>query len=85
MLQDFTKAPRLAACPAEQGCTTRGLIGNGVTDNYTHTFTADERNAAEMLGEPFGTGRPEIDKGKVITPDVFFMIARTMPSTSRPA
>jgi len=44
-----------------------GHSGNSVTDNYTHTFTADERNAAEKLGELFGTGWPEIDAGKVIS------------------
>jgi hypothetical protein len=38
-----------------------------VTDNYTHTFTNDERNAAEKLGGLFGTGWPEIDNGKVIS------------------
>jgi hypothetical protein len=38
-----------------------------VTENYTHTFTQDERNAAEKLGELFGSGWPEIDKGKVIS------------------
>jgi hypothetical protein len=31
------------------------------------TFSDDERNAAEMLGELFGTGWPEIDKGKLIS------------------
>jgi integrase len=44
-----------------------GHSGNCVTDNYTHTFTEDERNAAEKLGELFGTGWPEIDKGNVIS------------------
>jgi integrase len=44
-----------------------GHSGNSVTDNYTHTFTTDERNAAEKLGELFGTGWPEIDAGKVIS------------------
>ena len=44
-----------------------GHSGNSVTDNYTHTFTDDERNAAEKLGELFGTGWPEIDAGKVIS------------------
>jgi len=49
-----------------------GHSGNSVTDNYTHTFIADERNAAEKLGEFFGTGWPEIDKGKVISfPNLF--------------
>jgi hypothetical protein len=38
-----------------------------VTDGYTHTFTDDERDAAEKLDEFFGTGWPEMDKGKVIT------------------
>jgi hypothetical protein len=38
-----------------------------VTDAYTHTFTDDERNAAEKLGELFGIGWPEIDSGKVIS------------------
>src|SRR5262249_39353251 len=36
-----------------------GHSGGSVTDNYTHTFTDDERNAAEKLGELFGTGWPE--------------------------
>jgi integrase len=44
-----------------------GHSGNSVTDNYTHTFTDDERDAAKKLGELFGTGWPEIDKGKVIS------------------
>jgi hypothetical protein len=34
---------------------------------YTHTFTQDERDAAEKLGQFFGSGRPEIDKGKLIS------------------
>ena len=44
-----------------------GHSGNSVTDNYTHTFTEDERDAAKKLGELFGSGWPEIDKGKVIS------------------
>jgi hypothetical protein len=40
---------------------------NSVTENYTHTFTQDERDAAQKLGEFFGTGWHEIDKGKVIS------------------
>ena len=44
-----------------------GHSGSSVTDNYTHTFTQDERNAAEKFGEFFGTGWPEIDKGKLIS------------------
>ena len=44
-----------------------GHSGSGVTDGYTHTFTQDERNAAEKLGEFFGTGWLEIDKGKLIS------------------
>jgi len=28
-----------------------GHSGNGVTDGYTHTFSDDERNAAEKLSE----------------------------------
>jgi hypothetical protein len=35
-----------------------------MTDNYTHTFTEDERDAAKKLGELFGTGWPEIDREK---------------------
>jgi hypothetical protein len=38
-----------------------GHSGNIVTENYTHTFTQDERDAAEKLGDFFGTGWPEID------------------------
>ena len=35
-----------------------GHSGNGVTENYTHTFTKDERDAAEELGKLFGTEWP---------------------------
>jgi hypothetical protein len=38
-----------------------------VKENYTHTFTQDERDAAEKLGELFGAAWPETDKGKVIS------------------
>jgi hypothetical protein len=41
--------------------------GNSVTDGYTHTFTVDERNAAEKLGDLFRTGWLEIDAGRVIS------------------
>jgi hypothetical protein len=34
-----------------------GHRGNSVMENYTHTFTHDERDAAEKLGQLFGTGR----------------------------
>ena len=44
-----------------------GHSGNSVTDDYTHTFTADERDAAEKLGRVFGTEWPEIDKGNLIS------------------
>ena len=44
-----------------------GHSGNGVTDGYTHTLSDDERNAAEKLGDLFGTGWAEIDKGKLIS------------------
>ena len=44
-----------------------GHSAGSVTENYTHTFTRDERDAAEKLGEFFGTGWPEIDKGKLIS------------------
>ena len=44
-----------------------GHSGNSVTDNCTHTFSADEKDAANKLGEFFGTGWPEIDAGKVIS------------------
>jgi hypothetical protein len=45
-----------------------GHSGNGdVTESYTHTYTQGEREAAEKLGELFGTGWPETDKGKVLS------------------
>jgi len=44
-----------------------GHSGNSVTENYTHAFTTDERDAAEKLGEFFGTGWPEITESKVIS------------------
>ena len=34
---------------------------NDVTENYTHTFTPDGRDAAEKLGELFGTKWLEIE------------------------
>jgi integrase len=44
-----------------------GHSGNSVTENYTHTFTKDERDAAEKLGEFFGTGWPEVGEKKLIS------------------
>jgi len=44
-----------------------GHSGNGVTETYTHTFTRDEREAAEKLGELFGVGWPEKGEMKVIS------------------
>jgi hypothetical protein len=44
-----------------------GHSGNGVTENYTHTFTQDERDAAEKLGELFVAAWPENEMGKVIS------------------
>ena len=44
-----------------------GHSSNGVTESYTHTFTEDERVAAEKLGELFGTGWPEKETGKLIS------------------
>ena len=38
-----------------------------MTEQYTHTFTQDERVAAEKIGELFGTGWPEKEKGKLIS------------------
>ncbi len=43
-----------------------GHSGNGVTESYTHTFTQDERVAADKLGVLFGTGWPEKKAGKLI-------------------
>jgi hypothetical protein len=44
-----------------------GHSGNGVTERYTHTFTHDERAAAERLGVLFGTEWPEKETGKLIS------------------
>ncbi len=44
-----------------------GHSAGSVTETYTHTFTHDERAAGEKLGELFGIGWPETDKGKVIS------------------
>jgi hypothetical protein len=44
-----------------------GHSSNGVTESYTHTFTEDERVAAQKLGELFGTGWPEKETGKLIS------------------
>ena len=48
-----------------------GHSGSTVTENYTHTFTQDERVAAENLGELFGTGWPEKETGKLISSQIF--------------
>jgi integrase len=44
-----------------------GHSSANVTEGYTHTFTRDEREAAEKLGEMFGTNWPEIGQKKVIS------------------
>jgi hypothetical protein len=44
-----------------------GHSGNSVTENYTHTFSQDERDAAEKLGQLFGSEWPEISELKVIS------------------
>jgi integrase len=44
-----------------------GHSGNSVTENYTHTLTRDERDAAEKLGQLFGSEWPEISESKVIS------------------
>lgn len=44
-----------------------GHSGNGVTERYTHTFTKDELEAAEKIGELFGTGWPEKERGNLIS------------------
>ena len=44
-----------------------GHSGNSVTEIYTHTFTKDERDTAEKLGEFFGTGWPEVGEKKLIS------------------
>jgi integrase len=48
-----------------------GHSGNGVTERYTHTFTQDERVAAEKIGELLGTGWPEKERGKLISFPIF--------------
>ena len=58
-----------------------GHSGTGVTENYTHTFTQDERMAAEKLGELFGTGWPEREKGKLIS---FPNLSQTQERPARP-
>jgi len=44
-----------------------GHSGNGVTENYTHTFTKDERDAAQELGKLFGTEWPTSGEEKLIS------------------
>lgn len=39
-----------------------GHSGSTVTENYTHTFTQDERVAAENLGELFGDFFPDLSR-----------------------
>jgi Phage integrase family len=41
-----------------------GHSGNSVTENYTHTFSQDERDAAEKLGQLFGSEWPENQRVK---------------------
>jgi len=42
-----------------------GHSGSTITEHYTHTFSEDERVAAEKLGEFFGTGWPEKETEKL--------------------
>ncbi len=56
-----------------------------MTENYTHTFTKDECDAAEKLGEFFGTGWPEIDKGKVISFPSLSQIKKGLPASGQEA
>lgn len=44
-----------------------GHSAGSVTESYTHTFTKDEREAADKLGEFFGTDWPKKDEGKLIS------------------
>jgi len=44
-----------------------GLSEHPTAENYTHTFQHHEQEAAEKLGQLFGTVWPEIDKEKLIS------------------
>ena len=62
-----------------------GHRGNSMTESYTHTFTQDERVAAEKLGELFGTGWPEKENGKLISFPIFPKRKNGLPGrTSKP-
>jgi hypothetical protein len=56
-----------------------------VTENYTHTFTQDEREAAEKLGQFFGTGWPEKEQGKVISFPSLSQKEEGLPASGREA
>lgn len=44
-----------------------GHSGGNVHENYAHTFTENEREAAEKLGQFFGTNWPTKDEGNLIS------------------
>jgi hypothetical protein len=56
-----------------------------VTENYTHTFTRDEREAAEKLGELFGAGWPEKGEAKVISFPSLSQAKQKLPDRSQEA
>ncbi len=62
-----------------------GHSGNGVTETYTHTFTRDEREAAEKLGEFFGAGWPEKDEVKVTSFPSLSRTKQRLPETIQEA
>ena len=62
-----------------------GHSNGSVTESYTHTFTQDEREAAEKLGELFGTDWPESGQGKVISFPSLSQNQEGLPARNRKA
>jgi hypothetical protein len=62
-----------------------GHCGNGVTETYAHTFTKDEWDPAEKLGELFGVGWPEKLEAKVISFPSLSQTKQRLPDEVREA
>jgi integrase len=62
-----------------------GHSAGSVTESYTHTFTKDEREAADKLGEFFGTGWPEKEEGKLISFPSLSQIKEGLPASGQEA
>ena len=58
---------------------------NGLKGKERHTFTKDERDAPENLGDFFATDWPEIYKGKVVSFPTLSQTEKGLPTPGQEA